>query len=234
MTSPLPILNVVGLARAREAELIMDVDSVGAHQALGAICTLLFDVEGVRSHFKIASQIAPRNVNVLNNYSVSLHQLGFFSEAFEYANTVAELVPEDLRALRQARDNAFFAGDLNNARLLDEMHAFRGGKEDDDACTIGDVIKSLGKSGVAQSELATGQRLMFDLLRERKVRFKSIEFGVTEADGDTAVAYTVRIRASLNDAIELGDELAVQLSDQIADWHPWALVFDFIGQGAGD
>lgn len=214
----------------REARSLLGVDALGAHLALGALASIRFDADAVRQHFAAAGQLSSRDETVAAGHAIALQQMGLFAEAFPLALQASEWVPENLTHLRRALQYALFAGRIQDATMLAETLTKRTAVSEAMAELPGDVRRVLALRGVPESEFSGGVRTACQVLHDHRIRHTSILVEVNESPDEQTVACVISIDGDIPTALELGDELAIRLSEQFPDWHPWALIFDYSGR----
>lgn len=91
---PLYPLELMKLKKA--AESILDAIPATAHSVFGVVACLQGDEKKMRHEHELSIKLNPSDSNILKNYSRSLFEHGYVSEAIPYLVKSVELAPEDL------------------------------------------------------------------------------------------------------------------------------------------
>jgi len=220
---PLP-LEVVRLRN--DAQKLVATDAVAAHQILGGLAALEFEVDAVRQHYRAALQLS-NDAQVHSNYAVSLQFLGLYDEASEYALRAAHLEPENLTYLRNAIDYLTYAGRIGEAlRTCAELDKREPGGRSREQEIVRELKLVMERTGVSEHEVHESFRLAFELLRENKLRFDRIGSAIELAPNGGLAHFTIFVSEPVDRVRRLDFDLGARLAERLDEMHSASFVVD--------
>lgn len=114
-----------------ESKQLIKSDPVYAYIALGIISTLEKKENEMRDYFNKALKLDNHNCDTITNYSISLRNLAFFSEAFEKSLELIKLQPDNLDYINYAIGFAYLSGNIylpSSDNLLRSWNKLNPGK----------------------------------------------------------------------------------------------------------
>ena len=215
-------LSEFELARLRrEASGLMKIAPADAHMVLGAIAAERYDIDDMRSHHKTALDLNPRNVDLRSNYAVSLSRVGLLQEAIDVLHELSATEPTNLIHLKH-----LLSEQIHGLRFVDALKTkvtilqrqpdfdFQGLADVDALHTV------LSRCGYSQDDASKHVDLAFSVLRERKVHFEEYVLLIDDDLDDSGVYVTLRVRAEIDQALEISEQVFQTLNESIGTWRP--------------
>jgi len=197
-----------------KANALLKSDRVRAHQILGGIAAIRWDVDGLRHHHDIG--LESERPSAYANYATSLQLVGLFPDAMKHMETASRKQPQNLTYLRTAADYALWAGFPNKSMELEvELKKRSPDKVRDDAGAVKGLLEVMDRNGVDEKDLRSVLATAFDLLRVERIRFPHIGLSV---DGEQDAAFiTIFIDRPVKDVLKLDSDLGRLLAEQLPD-----------------
>lgn len=227
--SPAP--NALEVARIRqEARRLISSHADSAHQILGAIAALEFNIGALHEHHRAAINLAS-GVDPLRNYATSLQCVGLMDDASKYALMAAEKAPENLSLLRSAIEYVTYAGKFQVAAEYEKVFAKRAPKEAKAAARRAEVlletVAMLEHLGIDESEVTQSLSIAFETIRNTKTRFSRISVNVEKTSGHECVGVRIYVHLPAAKVLELDRQLGKALAERLDEMHSGSLVVDF-------
>ncbi|WP_347558581.1 hypothetical protein [Robbsia sp. KACC 23696] len=203
----------------REAKAGLETDAVMAHQCLGMIAVLRWDVEEVRRRFRAASYLDNAH-DVERNLAVALARMNLLDDATAH---LEHLFSSGMRSPGILASLAGFyaeAGRLSEAVASDQKYFELTGQENPSAkqrlqlkMWLDDIV---GNEVIVQK----AHRIVRRFLLERKVHLEVSKAEANLVPSDSWIYITFLVHASVEDAARLDSELTPALFREIEDM-PW-------------
>ncbi len=144
------VLDELALLRiATDTRKLMSTDAANAHDVLGRVAALRWDVDGLRRHYRSAISLGDPVLG-LWNYSTALFLVGEAGESYEAARDAWRKAPDDLALLDDLIASALHDGRFGEARALCDRRRKMALKQD---LPIAGVVNELVKA-VEQGEFS--------------------------------------------------------------------------------
>ena len=204
-----------------DAKRLLKVDAAGAHQALGAIASLRFDVEGVKQHHEAAIKLTS-DVAARLNYAVSLENVALYSEAAARFLEPVKVEPENLLFLSHAITSHLLAGKIAKAaELVAKYRRLTPDATADKEFDAAESVKTLfEKHEIPESELMQALEIAYDVVRQRRLRLDETSIHVERQNGDESVVYRLYVLAGLKEALAADAELTQKIAETMENIHP--------------
>lgn len=200
----------------RDAKNLLKVDAWAAHQILGGIAALRWDLDDLHVHHKASLQSAHGRAHAYRNYAISLQLVGLFQEAATYMALGSEMEPENLTSLQSATQFALWAGNVKAALKFEHDLEKRDPSRSSGPGRL-EVLESLRElmkqRHITQDELQAALSLAFTFLRERKCRFTNVGTMIDE-EQDTAF-FTIYIDRPTQEVSKLDIDLGRQFAEEL-------------------
>ena len=190
----------------QEAKKQISVDPAEAHTLLGAIACLERNLDKVREHHRIASQLLPSEPMVYSNFAYSLSNLGQYAEAAEQSETASNLQPENISYLKSAIKNNFFGGNIDRASDLCNQLDIRA---PDNGWSLCDYLRDYFLPAYEELQLSPNIVKSYldscaSLLRERRLMAVEVQWIVDRPNGEEpTLAYEVKVDAPVDELVKL-------------------------------
>lgn len=206
----------------RDATGLLKTHPEDAHQILGGVAALSFDIAGMRNHHE-ASLRYSRSAQALANYATSLQLVGLYRDAAKFMWEASQKRQENLGYLRAACGFTLWAGELHRAMELEQLLKKRDPDgETEDAELLEGALTMMKSHGVTEHEVQVALALAFEYLIERKVRFKRIGLGIDDDQG--AMFFSIIIDRPVAEVMTLDNDLATQMTERLPDLNPAVIV----------
>lgn len=164
-----------------QAKSVLKADPTAGYTLLGAIDALAADPNAMRSHHETALRISPHDFQALCNYAISLHKLGYFSEALEKARRAASWHPTPDAYFHLAKCAAGAGRIREAAQALEAANKFRIALQQSgwEALVAYRVLKAMPlveHLNLSDDELEGIQHTVVDVLHQAKIYRCSIQF----------------------------------------------------------
>jgi len=199
-----------------EVEKLSKIDPFGAYLLRGALASLKHDLSGIRKNYQAALNLATVKEDkamVLDNYAISMWMNGYFSEASTLAMESYKNFPSSHFAqqyiLRLEAIGLFHqAADLIRERPLNE--------QGNDDRFIFQVEQFMDQHDVSDKSLQQLIEMAIEVLHKHEF-FDFRHDGVTQAgfvedESDLCFCYTIKVKRSMAEVIELNYELAREIA----------------------
>lgn len=199
----------------RDANRLMKADPGKAHQLLGGIAAIRWDVDAMHSHHQTALKYVS-TASAHRNYATSLQLVGLFQEAADQVGIASEKQPENLTYLRTASSFALWAGLPRKALSFEVQLARRNPDQspaDRPVALIEELLALMERQGISETDLQSAMGLTFQFLRERKLRFTHV--GMSPDEDQDAAFFVIHVDLAakevlIEDAV-LGRRFAEQM-----------------------
>ena len=201
----------------REAQKLMKADAWKAHQVLGALAAIKWDVEGVRAHHEASLKLRASG-DAYRNYATSLQLVGQFHEAAEAIRTASERQPENITWLRTAIDFTLWEGEVTKAIDLEHEFEKRAPNHESSSGILNRLLAFIERQRISEGELQRALGVAFSLLQKRRQRFKEVELSLDD-DQDTAF-FSILINRPTKEVLALDAELGEAFAREMPDLCP--------------
>jgi tetratricopeptide (TPR) repeat protein len=199
----------------RDAAALLKADPLAAHQILGGIAALRWEVERMRSHHEAALRYRP-TAQVYRNYATSLQLVGMFPDAANNIRIASEKQPENLTLLHTAGSFALWAGNVTEALQLElELEKRNPDHVSGTTKALKSLLGVMERHSIRERDVQDAWNLAFELLREKKQRFSHI--GMEVDDDQDAAFLTIHPEASTKEVLALDKELGRRFADRFPD-----------------
>ncbi len=215
-------------ALKQRARAAIKTDPYHGYMALGAISALAWNDADLDAAHRNAIALDDNSL-AHANYAVSLQLVNRRAEAAEQARIASDLEPENISLLARAIEYATVAGHIQNAMALYRKFVTRAPgtapKFDTES-----IVRVLAMRGVPEAEFIQGQSILFEVLRQHRVRPDSVRIQTDEEPGDECVMITLVVEADYSFAQSLHDEACARLCEELPDsGHPDVMMFSICG-----
>jgi len=201
----------------RDAKALLKTDPGKAHQLLGGIAAIRWDIDGMHSHHLAALKHAGK-ASTYRNYATSLQLVGLFQEAAKYLEIACERQPENLAYLRTASTFALWAGSPHKALELELQLQKRDPDHslaDRPVAIIKKLLALMERQGISEADLQAAMGLTFDFLRNRKERFTHVS--LTPDEDQDAAFFTIHVDLPAKEVVTADAELGRRFAEQMPE-----------------
>lgn len=224
-------IDAFTLARYRKiAETGLRIDPVSANIFLGGISAYEFDVESLHRYHKAAIRLSS-NAVTHSNYSVSLMFVGLAQDAVREAVIAFEAEPENLTLAGNVVSMAERAGEIEVLQRFAKELDKRGEDAKDIVAHCHYLRTALAQRSVPESDYREGILIARSVLVQNHVRGHDslIHYSLDSLEDDAFVIHGIQVMCGLDQAMQLQDELALRLADDLGErWRPDAVMFEYV------
>jgi len=200
----------------REIDKLLKITPFNAYLLRGALAGLKHDLTDVRENYQIALKLATMREDramVLQNYAASLGWNGYFSEAAKLAIEFYNIFPSTYHAQRVVELSAG-AGLFHQAANF--MRQYSQKLQNDDYRFFFRVEQFMDQHDVSDKSLQQLIEMAIEVLHKHEF-FDFRHDGVTQAgfvedESDLCFCYTIKVKRSMAEVIELNYELAREIA----------------------
>lgn len=213
-----PLSELVLARYKRDLHASMQADASEAYAGLGMIAGIEWDENTMRQCFENAIRLDDE-FTAHANYAVALHRLGFVAEAAHQYRIAYDLAPTDIEAALNAVMATYIAGELNLAVTLGKrLQNLSPSKLGFELATAEKILRLFGKTSTDPELMQRCNKVAFDVLREHRVRSKSV---ATEIDMEDQIVFTmIEVKASNAEIDHLDEILGGRLYNDVEDYDP--------------
>lgn len=195
------------------AENLRQSDAFNAYVSLGMLASLENDADGMRTNHLAALKLQPNDPNANFNYSTSLNNLSFYSEARGYAEIACNGARESLEYLSLLIDISLKIGRIRDARKwLERFQLLSPKKANENESLILDANELLDDSGVSDENVEQLLEFSLSVLRRQDVIPKRFEIATLTDDESRWLNFTIIIPQQPREVVSLDFEVAEQLA----------------------
>lgn len=207
-----PVKDSLALKRLeQEAKTLIKIDAIRAYAALGSIACIKRNTEGVKDYYARALNLAPNDLFILANYSISLFKLSLFNESRQYAARAYEISQySDLDLLQILIESSVLTGDLGESLKWladwDRKSPSQGYPIQMDIKMANTILR---QNHVTDSDAGRFLNLAYTILGQKGFDVSEVMFRTF----DDEVLYQVKVCADIDQVVDLNFELADTLVD---------------------
>lgn len=196
-----------------EAENLRSSDAFSAYVSLGMLASLENDENGMRKNHLAALKLQPNDSNGNLNYSTSLNNLGFYSEAKEYAHNAYEGNRGNSTILSYLIERCFKSGRVSEARNWLEKWETEFPKG---ACESKEIIlkasKLLDSHGVNDDDVEKLVNLSSSVLHRHQIYPHRAKTETLTDEESHWLNYTLEVQRPPEEIVNLIFESAMELA----------------------
>lgn len=189
-----------------EAKSLIKFDATNAYAALGAIACIKRDRQGVKTYYAKALNLAPGDLSILSNYSISLFKLCLFNESRQCAEKAYEISQRsDLDLLQILIESSVLTGDLGESiKWLIDWDRKSPNQRYPIQLDITMANTILRKNHVTDSDAGRFLKAAYAILGQKGFDVSEVTFRAF----DDEVLYQIEVYADVDQTVDLNFELA--------------------------
>lgn len=213
-----PLSELVLARYKRDLNASMQADASEAYAGLGMIAGIEWDEKTMRQCFENAIKLDDE-FTAHANFAVALHRLGFMADAAHQYRIAYELAPTDVEAALNAVMATYIAGELNLAIALGKrLQNLACSKLDFELESAKKILRLFAETSTDPGLMQRCNKVAFDVLREHRVRSKSVS---TEIDMEDQIVFTmIEVKTSNAEVDQLDEILGNRLYSDVEDYDP--------------
>ena len=197
----------------KEVEALQLSDAFNAYILFGSLASIEQDLDGVRDNYSKALKMRPDDRDANINYSISLNNLGFFTEAREFAEKAYPADQADLVLLDYLINRSWVSGRIRDAQKWLERWDIVNPKSANELTEfISNASELLDENGVSDDDVERLLQLKISVLHKQKI-YPSRSIGETLEDEDSCwLNYFFEVRLPPKEVVELNFKAAEKLA----------------------
>lgn len=197
----------------KEAENLMSSDAFNAYILLGMLASLENDVDAMRKNYLAALKLRPNDWDANFNYSTSLNNLCFVSEAREYAEKAYNGNRGNLTSLSFLIEISLKSGRIREARKwLKHFQALSPEEVNEDESLILEAHEMVVGSRVSDEYVEQLLELSFSIMRRNDITPKNFEIEILTDEESRWLNFTIEVPRPPAEVVNLDFEAAEQLA----------------------